>query len=106
MNVQRVPMYCFLWCTFIFMKTNALHKALKNTRATKSALHQRLQQKGSSHFGFRWSISSCSCIDSFKPPEPVPLIIIFFLHMQDHNLGWKGPQEFSSSFNLLLKAAS
>lgn len=94
---------------FIFIKTNVLYKALKNPSVLQSQLFIRnFSKKGSSHFGFGWNSSSYCCIDSFKCTKPVLVttIFLFFLHMQDHDSGWKGPWESSSPSNLLLKAVS
>lgn len=46
--------------------------------------------------------------DSFKCRKPLLVITIFlfFLHMQDYDSSWAGPQEFSSPSSLLLTAVS
>lgn len=114
MNVQfkfahGIYTFYYVWYMFIFIKTNVLYKALKNPCVLLSQLFIRnFSKKGCSHFGFGWNSSSYCCIDSFKCTKPVLVITIFlfFLHMQDHDSGWKGPRESSSPSNLLLKEVS
>lgn len=93
---------------FIFIKTKDLYKILKNPCVLEYQLLSEHLAKRGVVTGFRWRSSSYCCINSFKCTKQVLVITIFLflLHMQNHDSGWKEPQEFSSLSNLLLQAVS
>lgn len=101
-------MFYSMWRSLFSWSLKIYIKLKKNPCVLEYQLLSECLAKRDVVIGFRWRSCSYYCIDSFKGTKQflIITILLFLWHIQNHDSGWKGPQEFSSLSNLLLQGLS